>query len=109
MAEALYFVGGKAPCAWGRVKVRFWGGVFLTVCKSCTGGMRRGFGGDECGALGRDVVVGEGERVRDLPALKLGHKGCGIWEPSSRMVVEELIKSAAELVTVESCEVKEAS
>ena len=61
VAEALDFVGGKAPCAGGRVKVRFRGRVFLTVCKTWTGGSRRGFGGDECGALGGDVVACEGE------------------------------------------------
>ena len=109
MAEALDFVDREAPCAWGRVKVGFRGSVFLTVCKAWTGGRRRGSGGNEGGALVRDFVAGEGEGVRDLPALQLGHEGRWIWEPSSRMVVEQLVKSAAELIAVESCEVKKAS
>ena len=40
VAEALDFVGGKAPCAVGRVKVRIRGRVFLTVGKTWTGGSR---------------------------------------------------------------------
>ena len=61
--------GRQTPSAVGRVKVGFRGRVFLTGCKSWAGGWRPGFGGDECGALGRGVITGERKGVGDFPAL----------------------------------------
>lgn len=69
VAETLDFIGRQTPSAGGRVKVGFRGRVFLTGCKTWAGGWRPGFGGDECGALGRGVITGERKGVSDFPAL----------------------------------------